>query len=191
MPLCPDSLSHTASVYLTRPRPIAATILCEKGDDGWIVSFVPEVPGVFSQGRTKEEAREMALDALASMSMTDEPLIEEVRIHDLGRLLELLRDAGIELPPDADRVDELTLYAVPMRYDESVEGSSASRPSAVVALRRRRALGHCGFRPDSQRAAGWKECRAWARGGGSGDARRRRESGIGGADAELRRQPHR
>ncbi len=44
--------------------------------------------------------------------------LEEARIHDLGRLLELLRDAGVELPPDADRVDELTIYAVPMRYDE-------------------------------------------------------------------------
>ena len=47
--------------------PLSLTILYEEGDDGWIVSFVPEVPGVFSQGRTKEEAREMALDALAGM----------------------------------------------------------------------------------------------------------------------------
>jgi predicted RNase H-like HicB family nuclease len=43
------------------------TILYEEGDDGWIVSSIPEVPGVLSQGRTKEEAREMALDALAGM----------------------------------------------------------------------------------------------------------------------------
>ena len=43
------------------------TILYEEGDEGWIVSSIPEVPGVLSQGRTKEEAREMALDALAGM----------------------------------------------------------------------------------------------------------------------------
>lgn len=43
------------------------TILYEDGGDGWIVSSIPEVPGVLSQGRTKEEAREMALDALAGM----------------------------------------------------------------------------------------------------------------------------
>jgi predicted RNase H-like HicB family nuclease len=43
------------------------TILYEEGDDGWIVSSIPEVPGVLSQGRTKEEAREMALDALGGM----------------------------------------------------------------------------------------------------------------------------
>jgi predicted RNase H-like HicB family nuclease len=48
--------------------PLHLTILYEEGDDGWIVSSIPEVPGVLShQGRTKEEAREMALDALAGM----------------------------------------------------------------------------------------------------------------------------
>ena len=47
--------------------PLHLTILYEEGGDGWIVSSIPEVPGVFSQGRTKEEAREMALDALAGM----------------------------------------------------------------------------------------------------------------------------
>jgi predicted RNase H-like HicB family nuclease len=48
-------------------NPLHLTILYEEGGDGWIVSSVPEVPGVLSQGRTKEEAREMALDALAGM----------------------------------------------------------------------------------------------------------------------------
>lgn len=48
-------------------NPLHLTILYEEGGDGWIVSSIPEVPGVLSQGRTKEEAREMALDALAGM----------------------------------------------------------------------------------------------------------------------------
>jgi predicted RNase H-like HicB family nuclease len=43
------------------------TIVYEEGDDGWIVVSIPEVPGVLSQGRTREEAREMVLDALAGM----------------------------------------------------------------------------------------------------------------------------
>jgi len=53
----------------TRPMsdPLHLTILYEEGDDGWIFASVPEVPGVFSQGKTKDEAREMALDALAGM----------------------------------------------------------------------------------------------------------------------------
>ena len=59
--------------------------------------------------------------------------MEEVRVHDLGRLLEFLRDAGIELPPGADRVDELTIYAVPMRYDELLDAEPLDR-GATIAL---------------------------------------------------------
>lgn len=44
------------------------TILYEEDPDSdWIVVSIPEVPGVHSQGRTREEAREMVLDALAGM----------------------------------------------------------------------------------------------------------------------------
>jgi predicted RNase H-like HicB family nuclease len=48
-------------------NPLHLTILYEEGGDGWIVSSIPEVPGVLSQGRTQAEAREMVLDALAGM----------------------------------------------------------------------------------------------------------------------------
>jgi predicted RNase H-like HicB family nuclease len=43
------------------------TIVYEDGDDGWIVASIPAVPGVLSQGRSREEARENVLDALALM----------------------------------------------------------------------------------------------------------------------------
>jgi predicted RNase H-like HicB family nuclease len=44
------------------------TIVYEQEPDGeWVVVSIPEVPGVLSQGRTKAEAREMILDALAGM----------------------------------------------------------------------------------------------------------------------------
>jgi HEPN domain-containing protein len=58
----------------------------------------------------------------------------EVRIHDLGRLVELLRDTGVELPPDADRVDELTIYAVPMRYDELLDTEPLERDAATALV---------------------------------------------------------
>ncbi len=60
--------------------------------------------------------------------------LEEVRTHDLGRLLELLGDASVELPPDADRVDELTIYAVPMRYDELLDAESLERDGAIALV---------------------------------------------------------
>lgn len=47
--------------------PLHLTILYEDGGDGLIFSSIPEVPGVLSQGKTKAEAREMVLDALAGM----------------------------------------------------------------------------------------------------------------------------
>jgi predicted RNase H-like HicB family nuclease len=44
------------------------TIVYEQDPDSdWIVVSIPEVPGVHSQGRTRAEAREMVLDALAGM----------------------------------------------------------------------------------------------------------------------------
>ncbi|HET8605499.1 MAG TPA: type II toxin-antitoxin system HicB family antitoxin [Gaiellaceae bacterium] len=46
---------------------LAVTIVYEAGDDGWIVASIPEVAGVFSQGRTREEARTNVIDALRLM----------------------------------------------------------------------------------------------------------------------------
>jgi predicted RNase H-like HicB family nuclease len=43
------------------------TIIYEGDEDGWIVASIPAVPGALSQGRTREEARENVLDALALM----------------------------------------------------------------------------------------------------------------------------
>ena len=49
------------------------TVRYEDGEDGWIVSSIPAVPGVLSQGRSREEARENVLDALALM-LSPEPV---------------------------------------------------------------------------------------------------------------------
>jgi predicted RNase H-like HicB family nuclease len=43
------------------------TIIFERGENGWWISTIPEVPGAFSQGRTKDEARQNALDALTAL----------------------------------------------------------------------------------------------------------------------------
>ena len=40
------------------------TIVYEQGKEGWVVASIPEVPGVHSQGKTREEARENVIDAL-------------------------------------------------------------------------------------------------------------------------------
>lgn len=53
--------------------------------------------------------------------------ISQARIHDIGRLLQLLRDAGASLPDDVDRLDELTIYAVPLRYDDLLDAEPLDR----------------------------------------------------------------
>jgi predicted RNase H-like HicB family nuclease len=54
---------------LRRLRPSASTslrvtIVYEPGEDGWIAASIPEVPGVHSQGRNREQARANVIEAL-------------------------------------------------------------------------------------------------------------------------------
>lgn len=53
--------------------------------------------------------------------------------HDLGLLLEILGGGGVEAPPGADWLDELTIYAVPMRYEDLLDVEPLDR-DAVLAL---------------------------------------------------------
>jgi predicted RNase H-like HicB family nuclease len=63
------------------------TILYEQGDDGWTVASIPAVPGVLSQGRTRAEARDNVLDALALM-LSPEPIEPgDVRQRELLHLI--------------------------------------------------------------------------------------------------------
>jgi predicted RNase H-like HicB family nuclease len=48
------------------------TIVYEPGEDGWVIAAIPEVAGVMSQGRTREEARANVIDALRLM-LSPEP----------------------------------------------------------------------------------------------------------------------
>jgi predicted RNase H-like HicB family nuclease len=65
------------------------TIVYEQDPDSeWIMVSVPEVPGVHSQGKTREEAREMVLDALGGMlelrAADHEPVGEAIGKESLG-----------------------------------------------------------------------------------------------------------
>jgi HEPN domain-containing protein len=60
--------------------------------------------------------------------------LEEARIHDLGRLVEILGGAGIDLPPSADRLDELSIYAVPLRYADLLDAEPLDREATVALI---------------------------------------------------------
>jgi predicted RNase H-like HicB family nuclease len=58
----------------------------EPDEDGWIVARVLEVPGAFSQGRTRAEARENVLDALQTVLTPDDELAGQRSGEDLEHL---------------------------------------------------------------------------------------------------------
>ena len=47
--------------------PKELTIIFERGQDGWWIATIPEVPGAFSQGKTKEEAKANVINALGEL----------------------------------------------------------------------------------------------------------------------------
>lgn len=51
--------------------------------------------------------------------------------HDLGKLLEGLKNGGVDLPPGADWLDELTIYAVPMRYADILDAEPLERDPVI------------------------------------------------------------
>lgn len=59
--------------------------------------------------------------------------LKRSRTHDIERLLEVLEKDDSELPPARDSLDELTQYAVPLRYDQLLDVEQLDR-EATVAL---------------------------------------------------------
>jgi hypothetical protein len=57
--------------------------------------------------------------------------LKEARIHDLGRLLEILGEAGVDLPPGADWLDDLSIYAVPLRYADLLDAEPLDREATI------------------------------------------------------------
>lgn len=45
------------------------TLILEKGEDGFWIATIPEVPGAFSQGRTKSLARKNVIEALHDLML--------------------------------------------------------------------------------------------------------------------------
>jgi predicted RNase H-like HicB family nuclease len=67
------------------PEQLDLMIVYEPGEDGWTIASIPEVAGVHSQGRSREEARANVIDALRLM------LSPEPRSSDDQREREALR----------------------------------------------------------------------------------------------------
>jgi predicted RNase H-like HicB family nuclease len=62
-------MTHTMA---SMNEPLELSIVYEDGGDGWIVASIPQVPGMHSQGRTREGARANVIDALRVMLAGDD-----------------------------------------------------------------------------------------------------------------------
>lgn len=57
--------------------------------------------------------------------------IRYTRTHDIDRLAETLEMDGVELPAERDRLDALSQYAVPLRYDQLLDAEPLDRDATV------------------------------------------------------------
>jgi hypothetical protein len=48
-------------------EPAQLSVICEQGEDGFVLARIRELPASMSQGRAREEARENVLDALREL----------------------------------------------------------------------------------------------------------------------------
>jgi len=61
------AVEEPSPVPQSGPVSVRVGIVYELDEDGWVVAAIPHVPGVHSQGRTREEARAHVIDALRGM----------------------------------------------------------------------------------------------------------------------------
>lgn len=99
-------------------------VLLEKGqEDLYILERIvddPQAPDA-GVGFHAQQAVEKFLKAALSSRAVD-----YMRTHDIKRLLNLLRDNGLPLPPEASRLGALTPYGARLRYDRLPPGEEAS-----------------------------------------------------------------
>lgn len=58
--------------------------------------------------------------------------VEFDRTHNLGKLIAVLREKGLPLPPQADKMGDLTRYAVVLRYDRIASDEGSGEPLDVA-----------------------------------------------------------
>lgn len=55
------------------------TVVIERGEDGWWIATIAEIPGAFSQGKTQEEAKLNAVEAAQELMAARRELALEAR----------------------------------------------------------------------------------------------------------------
>jgi HEPN domain-containing protein len=119
-------------VFSSRPEAGQAIVLARKAEaDATAARQLAGNPEITDEivGFHAQQAVEKWLKALMAARG-----LPEARIHDIGRLLQILNNDGAELPENSEQLDELTIYAVPMRYDELLDAEPLDREVTVSLL---------------------------------------------------------
>ncbi|MCC7407609.1 MAG: HEPN domain-containing protein [Phycisphaeraceae bacterium] len=121
---------------MDRSREFARELLAKAQGDGWVVARLiddADAP-VWVVGFHAQQATEKAIKAVMAHRGIEYPLT-----HNLGALLDLLRDRQVDLPADASKLPQLTPFGVMLRYPderEVGEGWSLDRKWARGAVDR-------------------------------------------------------
>lgn len=125
---------------MTKSREFARSLIEKARGDAYVLEKLvadPEAPR-WVLGFHAQQAAEKAIKAVLSAQGVEYPAI-----HDLRRLLALLRDARIPVPPEPERLVALTPFSAMFRYEEPgeddlngpMEGNSQIRELAVQTIR--------------------------------------------------------
>ena len=109
---------------MTRSLKHARLLLKKAREDGYVLSRCvsdPQMPS-WTLGFHGQQAVEKAIKAVLAKCAIEFP-----RTHDLGLLLQLLRQCGVTLPPDASDLPRLTPFGVIFRYDEEPDDEMGKR----------------------------------------------------------------
>lgn len=111
-------------------RDLAQVLLRRAQDDATAVSEFAANERIADSviGFHAQQAAEKSLKAAMAIRGLSLP-----RTHDLDLLAERLEGAGAQLPVERDDLDELTVYAGALRYEELLDAEPLDR-EAVVAL---------------------------------------------------------
>ena len=110
---------------MNRSRELAQVLLDKARGDAWMLAHVVEQPDApaWAMGFHAQQAVEKALKAVLTANCVDYP-----RTHNLGLLVDLLRQHAPCLPPDAEELARLTPFGALLRYDDDSEMGRSTPP---------------------------------------------------------------
>jgi HEPN domain-containing protein len=114
------------------PAELAALLSRKASDDATAMRELAGNSAISDEivGFHAQQAVEKWLKAvLASRSLA------QLRTHDIDQLSRELEADGVELPLPRPRLAELTIFAVPLRYEQLLDGEPLDREATVALIR--------------------------------------------------------